>query len=111
MTSDSAASAIPTHSGSQPKASCMALQMVLLWMELYERPKVMVSSTANSADSQRECTEAVGGLDRHERGLRRSRFKAEGLGEAEAVAGMFPGRSIAIIKDLNGIDRIVRIDF
>ena len=34
-----------------------------------------------------------------------------GIGEAEAVAGMFPEWETSIIKDLNGIDRIVRIDF
>lgn len=34
-----------------------------------------------------------------------------GYGEAESAAALFPGRKTRIIKDLNGIDRIVEIDF
>ncbi len=33
-----------------------------------------------------------------------------GAGEAEAVAAMFPGREARIIKDLNGVERVVSID-
>ena len=39
---------IPTHSGDQPKASCMAPQMVLACMELFDRPNWQVMSTAKS---------------------------------------------------------------
>ena len=34
-----------------------------------------------------------------------------GMGEAEAVAALFPERGTAVIKDLNGVERVVRIDF
>ena len=34
-----------------------------------------------------------------------------GAGEAEAVRGLFPERETAVIKDLNGVERVVRIDF
>ncbi len=34
-----------------------------------------------------------------------------GAGQAEAVRGMFPGRPVCIIPDLNGMDRAVVIDF
>ena len=33
-----AAKTTPTHTGDQPKASCMAPQMVLAWMELLDKP-------------------------------------------------------------------------
>lgn len=34
-----------------------------------------------------------------------------GAGEAEDVAAMFPGRETALINDLNGVARVVRVEF
>ena len=49
--SDRTARMMPTHTGLKPKATFSALQMVLLWMELYDRPKVTEIRIANRAAS------------------------------------------------------------
>ena len=51
-TSDTVARMRPTHIGLNPKATFSALQMVLLWMELYDRPKVTEIRMAKRAASQ-----------------------------------------------------------
>ena len=55
MLRPAAASTMPTHNGDQPKACCIAPQMVFDWMELYDSPKVMVIRMAKSTDIHRQC--------------------------------------------------------
>ena len=51
-----AANAPPTQTGDQPKASCMAPQMVFAWIELLESPNCSVMSMANKTAIQRWCS-------------------------------------------------------
>ena len=84
-----------------------AADMAILQEEVRHEPRLALAGGADGLDVYRRIAEEApahinkGGV----------LIMEVGSGEAEAVAGMFPGRSIAIIKDLNGIDRIVRIDF
>ena len=50
--SEKRVSTTPTTTGLKPKATLSALQIVLLWMELYDRPKVREIRMAKSAASQ-----------------------------------------------------------
>ena len=75
--------------------------------EVRFEPRLALAGGADGLDIYRRIAKEAGAHIRSGGAL----LLEAGLGEAEAVAALFPEREAAVINDLNGVERVVRIDF
>lgn len=81
--------------------------MLSLQKELRYEPRLALAGGADGLDLYRRiAAEAPAHINRGG-----ALLMEVGIGEAEPVAAMFPGNEVGIIKDLNGVERVVRVRF
>lgn len=81
--------------------------MAALQEEVRFEPRLALAGGADGLDIYRRIAKEAGAHIKKGGAL----LLEVGMGEAEAVRGLFPERETAVIKDLNGVERVVRIDF